>query len=386
MNLFNSKIIIILLIFPFFKPAYFSSIPATDNLYNICRLLSALISVAIFIYYKGKISEFLLMVILYRLVILIPTYMNDGDYETWFNRTAMVLVVCFIIERSIMNNVEKTLGALSILLTTLITINLLTWSPDGLFLNPDTGISSLFLGIRTRLSDSIFPALAVSILYSYYTKKRITFSTVFLFVVSYTTFLIESVATGLLGINMLIIFLFLYRSKLAHVFNIKVLAIIALALNILVVFFRVQNLFSFIIVDLLNKNLTLTGRTNIWDAAIEYIKSSLVLGYGEVINGAFAPFGWQLWQGHSQIIQLLHDGGLIGLFIFLLMNYFVIKELVKYKKTRYSTVLSTTLFVIFVMMISEIYGYYPYYYVLLTIGANVGKVIAQDKMIKVNSS
>jgi O-antigen ligase len=379
MKFFNSKIVIILLLFPFFMPAYFSTIPTVDSVYNIFRMLSAFVAVCIFIYYKFKISKYLFMLIVYRVVTLIPTLVNNGDYITWFNRTAMILVVCIIIERAIAINARKTLAALTILLTSLITINLLTWSPDGLYHDLETGKEYFFLGLRTRFADSIFPALAISLIYSYYKKKRITFSVIFLFIVSYLTFVLEWVATAFLSINILVFFLVTYKSKIPQVLNAKVLAIVALIMNLSIIFLRIQDVFSFIIVGILNKDLTFTGRTYIWDSAMEVIKQSWVWGYGETTNGTFAFYGWQLWQGHSQIIQLLHDGGLLAVIIFFVMNYFVIKELMRFKSSRYSAIIGFTLFVIYFMMIMEIPGYYTYYYVLLTIGANLEKIIKQDQ-------
>ena len=41
-----------------------------------------------------------------------------------------------------------------------------------------------------------------------------------------------------------------------------------------------QNLFAFLIEDILHKNLTLTGRTVIWDRTLELIGEKPILGHG----------------------------------------------------------------------------------------------------------
>ena len=56
--------------------------------------------------------------------------------------------------------------------------------------------------------------------------------------------------------------------------------IVLLASFLAIVIFRIQNIFSFLIVDILHKSLTLSDRTYIWDAAIESILSHPILGTG----------------------------------------------------------------------------------------------------------
>ena len=56
--------------------------------------------------------------------------------------------------------------------------------------------------------------------------------------------------------------------------------VVLLASFLAIVIFRIQNIFSFLIVDILHKSLTLSDRTYIWDAAIGSILSHPILGTG----------------------------------------------------------------------------------------------------------
>ena len=55
-----------------------------------------------------------------------------------------------------------------------------------------------------------------------------------------------------------------------------------------IVLLRLQNIFSFIIQNILGKDLTFTGRTRIWDNAIEFIKARFIIGYGKETGAVIA--------------------------------------------------------------------------------------------------
>lgn len=371
MKVFNNKFWVILFLFSFFKPAYFSTIHSIDMFYDIFRIISAVYIIAIYTFKKVKLSQYTKVLIFYRLYILIIVLLKGGDILTWFNRSSMIIFVCLIVEYNLAKNAKRTISALKDILSTLIFINLITWKPDGLYTNDVNGKKYCFLGLRTRIADSVFPAVCIAFIDSKFGKLKSNLKGWVVYIAAYITFLLEWVATAFLGINLLGILFVSTKTKLMNRLHPGMLAGIALLANISIVFFRVQNLFAFIIVGILNKSLTLTGRTFIWDSAMEVIKNSIVVGYGETLNGTFAFYEWQFWQGHSQLIQTLHDGGIIGCILFVYLNWIVVKELMKYRNHNFTKMISATLFIIYIMMITEIYGYYPYFYVLLTIGANI---------------
>ena len=73
------------------------------------------------------------------------------------------------------------------------------------------------------------------------------------------------------------------------------LVIISIVIFVSIVFLRLQEVFSYLIVNILGKDLTFTGRTVIWDYYINEIKNSWVIGYGVGYNpykGLFAHNGF----------------------------------------------------------------------------------------------
>jgi exopolysaccharide production protein ExoQ len=91
----------------------------------------------------------------------------------------------------------------------------------------------------------------------------------------------------------------------------------------------VDNL-EFIVVDVLDKDLTLTGRTDLWMTVLGMIKQRPWLGYGyqafwDGLNGPSAVIwraeAWQVPDAHNGFLDLLLQLGIIGMVVFL-VGYF----------------------------------------------------------------
>lgn len=113
------------------------------------------------------------------------------------------------------------------------------------------------------------------------------------------------------------------RNTIFKKVNIIHFILIYLFLEIGIVFFRIQDIFSFIIVGILNRNLTFTGRTYIWNDYIEQFKNSnmihkLLGNYGIAAN---------VVNTHNMFLGLLAFTGIIGLVLYFYIFYMSIKRL-----------------------------------------------------------
>lgn len=97
----------------------------------------------------------------------------------------------------------------------------------------------------------------------------------------------------------------------------------------LFVVIRIQSLFSSIIEDILQKDLTLTNRTDIWDVALENIKYNFILGHGISESGnhfsiIYFQNGYELssvLSAHNFGLQMLYEGGFLAIIILLLFMF-----------------------------------------------------------------
>ena len=85
------------------------------------------------------------------------------------------------------------------------------------------------------------------------------------------------------------------------------------------------------------------------------IKNSFLLGYGEVFHGLYIDvFGGR--NAHNIILHILLQGGIIAFGIFFSLLYIVLSRLNKNKKFHLSNWLSVSIFVMFVLMTTEVYS------------------------------
>ena len=254
---------------------------------------------------------------------------------------------------------------------------------------------SLFIGIRTRIPDVCFPLICIALLLSIKKhKKYITKYSIVAFFISFYLIFKYSVSTGIIGLFLLIILLFLFNIK-NNIYIEKVLRpnkkttfkyeikermvlkyiFLGLAMNYLVIYIRIQNIFSFIIEDFLNKSLTFTGRTYIWDVAIPKIKENIFFGVGRR-NGfvGYIPQLYQEAEGHSNFIQLIYDLGLIGFFLYIIFILLCFKKLDSYKKSKECVIMLSFLIVFLFMSITEVYWDKSYFYIIPILAANIEKL------------
>ena len=132
------------------------------------------------------------------------------------------------------------------------------------------------------------------------------------------------------------------------------------------VIFRLQNIFSFLIVNILKKDLTFSNRTYIWDYIINYIKSKPIFGYG--IQESSIRYNisnvYQAYHAHNLILELLYRGGFVLLIIFVYMVYLTVRKL-KNNDNNLSRFFMWSMFVYAIMLLTEFFEPINYIYLLV---------------------
>jgi len=144
---------------------------------------------------------------------------------------------------------------------------------------------------------------------------------------------------------------------------------IAVVLSLGILVFRIQDIFSEIIVGFLHKDLTFTGRIYAWDLAIKRIVENMFVGYGTINGGRLTIF--DVWantdsvSAHSYILEITLQGGLVGLGAIVTAYIVAGSKLLKNKDTQLCIFISFAVFAMLIMYITEGWVYHTFQYIIL---------------------
>ncbi len=370
----------------------------TESLAPIMKVLTAAIFawlVNLYFLRRVTLSATVILFVLYRVSSLLPTVYRDGDLLNWGYVTLSLLSVLMLIELHATAGQEerrRLLRVMTDLLLIYLLINyvmiLMDWGRvaawgDGAFAQP-----SYLLGIRTRVTDCIFPAILLALLYDSGSHRRWGWRTVVAVASGIVQIATLQVATAWVGLAVTAAFYLAVtlRPHRGGLFSMRGATVMGAAATLLVVFARVQVFFAEQIEELLGKSVSLTGRTDLWDAAFPILADSPLFGYG--INSDFGNFipgpEGLLWQAHNQYLQIAYDGGLaaVGLFIALLWTASTRADASRCNPRARAAFVSVYA-AMSVMAISEIYVYnMALFYLIPFLASRADELVGDDERRK----
>lgn len=360
-------ILYLFLIIPFFKIPYLVQIiPALDLVYKIWQIIAGIIIVYVLVI-NSKYSKVINSIIFYLLILLFSSLINGINLLETILLSVQILFMCFIFDYGIRKNSQKFLGVLEVFLFVLIVINLATiiLYPNGMYVNADGYASNWFLGYKNSHILYILPMLMFSLLKNYSKNKKIDLKNCVYIVISLISTILVKNSTAIVGLS-LICLLLLFKPVLEkiRIVNLKNYFIIYIIVFLGIVIFRVHNVLEFLIVDILDKDLTFTGRTYIWDSVIEIIKDKPILGYGNCVY----KFSQYISTTHNTILDILFKTGLLGLVAYIIIIKNTIKNFDESLNNNLKYVFLVITIALTIMMLTEAYGlvYYIYFFVILS--------------------
>lgn len=360
----------VILLIPLFEPNLFVKYNILNYAFIAGLLLVAELVFLLVVSKRLQLSNMFLAVLVYRISFLFQTVINGGDLMKWGYYSIVIIVMCVLFDNFIRKDARRFLSALLFILTLQLLINSIV-----VILFPSGITNSIyFVGKRTRFTDVIFPTILISLILDKMDNRKMSLRTKTICVLCLSSIISKWIGTALIGLGIVIIIYLLLknRKRLINFLTIFKITIGAILLNILIAVFRIQNTFSWLIVGILHKDLSLTYRTYIWDNIFEYMQGNWLLGFGMVDNGNFVYWGkptWAeelIWQAHNQWLQLFHDGGLLLVITFIVMLLYAGRQL---KSNRVNIQIKLYLVGFYlsymIMMITEIYSYMSYFYIII---------------------
>ena len=295
-----------------YKPGYTYEVSSIDSAFTILQLISLIVCAIVAIKYFRKlfVPEFVLLIVIKTSTLLFTVIMQGSlkDYVYSF-----VWLICEIILISYYLRFKRKLGikTVCIALAILVYINLasIIMFPEGMY-NFGSERIYTFLGHANTTLVFSFPLFVISILLIKQKQWR-WFSRLNIIVCVISTILIQSATAYVVYavfISLNIIFAIKKRFPKGMFFTIY---IIIMLLSVGIIFFKIQNIFGFLIKNILHRELNFTNRDYYWGITINYIKNNL-LGYGYVAGTArIGGLG-----SHDSLLEILFEGGALLLLLY----------------------------------------------------------------------
>lgn len=317
---------------------------------------------------RRKLSKLDCLLIAYSAIIVISTYINDGEVIATISDGLAILVPIFLIENNVKKyNVVQLIAPFIILFTLYATITAvqLVRIPFHIFLihglrdnytylYSDSYGPIFALGHPKRFVFMLIPLVVYTFIYKETTKRNIRKTAIIGYVCVISLFCLIyswSVSAMLAMFCLMSYYALCGRKTTMRIFkavNAKFVFIAFLIINYLLVLTNfLDSTIGF--VSLFGKATTLSGRTYVWARALEYIKERLLIGWG-VNETETATRFWNLVHMHNLLVNCAYIGGVLLLTCIIYILYMLQKRLSEQEKPTRLTYILNAAYISFLIL------------------------------------
>lgn len=369
----NKTIFYFFLLFPFFKSDIVTDLNKLkwlDNLYDIWKITSILVMTYFWIKLKKiDIKLFILLGLTASTILSAILNGNTGNIISYINVQISVIFIGVLVYLARDNNdIKYLLKAAYILLAVYCIGNLISviiFAPAGAMYIPDsTGIITkdrYLLGSKNYQVLFIFPFIGISSICDLYCHDKIRKRTIILQVLSIIPLLVTTATTAIVGIAvyyMLYVILCKVKWSARYLNEVTIIGV-NLAAFVFLIVLDGQRYFSDLFMVLFHKNLQ-SQRAYIWQKYLDAVANKLLMGYGQMSY-------WErrmsvgVVHAHNQYLDMIYQGGLVGIGIFIFLIWFSLHKL---RGNKIKFIISASIMTWLVMFQSEYYytnlGFYMF--------------------------
>lgn len=365
---------------PFIKPADYVFPEIINKMLNIWQICSACL--ILFVYcFRKKIDSFIAVMVIFQLTILLSTLLNNNFSELKSTVIGIFsnIAICMLAEIGLKSAPKKFMKAYAYYGAFICCITMLTmfaYYPHGMdqkqYMDIRGDVNYYFIGHDNKSYFIFLAVQAAVVILSFMKHNRLSVPAVlFNIFVTAAFFYVRSGSAMIVTAMILIYLMFFTKKRSDKLFNFRNYFIILAAIFLLIVMLNLHELFSFFIVNVLGKSITISGRTIIWSKAKAYIAASPVFGYGNEPS-AILMLKFGINHVHNIILDILYRQGIVGLLCYLAMTVIYGKRLMKYRSDRTGAFLAFIFLCFFLAASFDYYNHIPYMTALYAIAANIG--------------
>lgn len=332
----REQFLILIVVFPFFLSYQITNMFNLGALSASWRLFDLFIVVVLYLYRNVLPSKITCMLLVLWMTIFFSSLLNNNDVYASAIKILSIFTFILLVDYFYKKNSINCLKCLLFVFEILIYSNLVAIIvfPQGF--NEGDHEKIWLLDNYSAQLKWFLPAVCVA--FDYTVKTKLTNRTYFLYAAIFITTILSGSATLTSTVAVMII-LWIFVKKNIIIVNIKTGIEISLIFLIGIVVFRLQDNFSFIIETLLNRNLSFTGRTDIWNSALYMFCNQPIIGYGYWVYPPVPHWSPDLYtsvngvavasHAHCQFLHFLIQGGIIFFSGFVVLNLWLSTKLNK---------------------------------------------------------
>ena len=327
----------VLLTLPYLKTGFFQQFSTLDLMIDLWKIISFLIVFVWYFFVHRKVSKMIVLFATMEGYLLFNTFIHGGNMQSCANSAFSILGVTLLYDM-LEDFKYEFLSAQLFCFELIIYINLFTEIvfPNGLYRGTRYS-ANWFLGYYNIHTRYFIPALMIAYIYMNYTGKK-TRTYLLTAVVFLSAVLVWSGGVIVSMAGMVITYI-LFKNK-TRLFNYYNYWTIHLGFFVLIIVMKLQRYFRWLIDDVLGKWNSLGGRMAVWQTDLRLIGKSFLVGYGlEYDEERSRYFVWAV-HSHNQLLEILHQGGIIYLIFMIAVIITAGKHLNRYKNSEIVKVIS----------------------------------------------
>jgi len=363
------KWLVFFLMLPHLKPASLEHLwPVGDRMFDVLRIFSALLIVFLYILKRKLPSKPVWFLAVFQGWILMITILKNQGYIQRAVVSAVSIISVVLLVDFFSGSIRQLLRGLLLDMEIVCYANLIS---VYLFpsLNYGGPIGDYFLmGHRNGFIQYVLLTVVIALLYMREFGRSLR--PIILIIAGCLPVIRAWSATSICGLIVFGCVMLAGKTKISTLITFPKIFIATAAIDLAISVFRIMDrvlLVSQFIESFLRRNITLTGRTALWDIFYKRFKVSPWIGYG---TGA-ATVG--NWTAHNQWFQFLYEGGIVGLALFLLFSFVSVGRMMKWKHSSTVFIFYAAFAAMYTVFIADVFCRSPWFYVVFILAYHIDK-------------
>ncbi|WP_270180289.1 O-antigen ligase family protein [Alkalihalobacillus sp. CinArs1] len=356
----TKQLLLIIIVYPFFKTYYFSTLGIIPELNQILFTLSLII---ICIFYllelrRLKLNSGMMFVIMYYLLILISTTLKDfSPNSEYFSLITFSLGFSLLVNYCLQTKTDFLYfsSAIRSLLYIYVVANLffMIIYPNGIpSITTYVDFPQYVFGNENSVIKLVLPGLCFVFLHDLVKFKKVKKKSWLLLILVWVTLFTTWSVTSMIG---LFVFTFMVLNKFGKrnlFFDYYFILAFSICASIIIIFLRYEINILANVLQIFGKDLTFSNRDFLWINTIESIKESPIWGYGVQNTEEIWKHIGNAFGSHNYYLDTTFRGGLTAL-IFLISGLIYFGKRITINNNHVTRTITGTSCAYFMMWITE---------------------------------